>query len=171
MKNCRSHKFYSLMCKAFIVPALVCSFAAPAVIPASAADTKETGAADNASGTAAADSASDASAAASAAVPELILSKCYLLESDNYENIADGYYQAVLLTEESAKKFPALSSGLDAVNTRITASCKETFKELSEGSKEFNASNKKDGAPVPATLEYSIIPTRMDDKVVSFITS
>lgn len=171
MKNCRSHKFYSLMCKAFIVPALVCSFAAPAVIPASAADTKETGAADNASGTAAADSASDASAAASAAVPELILSKCYLLESDNYENIADGYYQAVLLTEESAKKFPALSSGLDAVNTRITASCKETFKELSEGSKEFNASNKKDGAPVPATLEYSIIPTRMDDKVFSFITS
>ena len=92
MKNCRFHKFYSLMCKAFIVPALVCSFAAPAVIPASAADTKETGAADNASGTAAADSASDTSAAAaSAAVPELILSKCYLLESDNYENIADGY--------------------------------------------------------------------------------
>jgi len=172
MKNCRSHKFYSLMCKAFIVPALVCSFAVPAAIPASAADTKETGAADNASGTAAADSASDTSAAAaSVTVPELILSKCYLLESDNYENIADGYYQAVLLTEESAKSFPALSSGLDAVNTRITASCKETFKELSEGSKEFNASNKKDGAPVPATLEYSIIPTRMDDKVVSFITS
>jgi hypothetical protein len=160
------------MCKAFIVPALVCSFAVPAAIPASAADTKETGAADNASGTAAADSASDTSAAAaSVTVPELILSKCYLLESDNYENIADGYYQAVLLTEESAKSFPALSSGLDAVNTRITASCKETFKELSEGSKEFNASNKKDGAPVPATLEYSIIPTRMDDKVVSFITS
>ena len=56
---------------------------------------------------AASNTAAEAGTEAEAAAPELILSKCYLIESDNYESIADGYFQAVLLSEESAGKFPA----------------------------------------------------------------
>ena len=59
---------------------------------------------------AASNTAAEAGTEAEAAVPELILSKCYLIESDNYESIADGYFQAVLLSEE-------LSPGSTSQNT------------------------------------------------------
>ena len=172
MKNCSVYRLYPLLCRALLVPALICSFAAPAVIPAAATETGAAGSTETSSGTSEANSAANASSdAASVNVPELILSKCYLLESDNYENIADGYYQAVLLTQESEKQYPALNSGLTEINAKITASCKDTFKDLAEKSKEFNAGNKAEGKPIPATLEYSIIPVRQDDKAVSFFTS
>ena len=171
MKNCRLYRLYPLLCRAFLVPALICSFAAPAVIPAAATETGNAGSTAPSSGTSGANSAADASDASAAGVPELILSKCYLLESDNYENIADGYYQAVLLTPESAVKYPALNGGLSELNTRVTASCRDTFKDLAEKSKEYNAGNTADDKPVPATLEYSITPVRQDDKAVSFFTS
>ena len=174
MKKINSYRFCPLLCRALIVPALICSFAAASVIPAAAAEPGDASAADTSSDASASSDAADVADPASAAavnVPELILSKCYLLESDNYENIADGYYQAILLTEESGKKFPALAGGLGEINTRITSSCKETFKELAEKSKEYNAGNAGDDKPVPATLEYSITPVRQDDKAVSFFTS
>ena len=172
MKNCRLYRLCPLLCRALLVPALICSFAAPAVIPAAATETGAAGSTEPSSGTSEANSAADASSDTAAVnVPELILSKCYLLESDNYENIADGYYQAILLTQESEKKYPALSGGLTEINAKITASCKDTFKELAEKSKEFNAGNKSEDKPIPATLEYSITPIRQDDKAVSFFTS
>ena len=172
MKNCRLYRLCPLLCRALLVPALICSFAAPAVIPAAATETGAAGSTEPTSGTSEANSAADASSDTAAVnVPELILSKCYLLESDNYENIADGYYQAILLTQESEKKYPALSGGLTEINAKITASCKDTFKELAEKSKEFNAGNKSEDKPIPATLEYSITPIRQDDKAVSFFTS
>ena len=111
MKNCRLYRLCPLLCRALIVPALICSFAAASVIPAAAAEPGDASAADTSSDASASSDAAGAADPASVAavnVPELILSKCYLLESDNYENIADGYYQAILLTEESGKKFPAL---------------------------------------------------------------
>ena len=177
MKKISSYRLYPFLCRAFIVPALICSFAAPQVICAAAAEPGEASAGDTSSGASEADASSDTTGAADSAsaavvdVPELILSKCYLLESDNYENIADGYYQAILLTEESGKKFPALSTGLSETNTRITASCRESFKDLAEKSKEYNAGHKDADKPVPASFEYSITPVRQDDKAVSFFTS
>ena len=154
MKKNNSYRFCPLLCRALIVPALICSFAAASVIPAAAAEPGDASAADTSSDASASSDAAgvaDPASAAAVNVPELILSKCYLLESDNYENIADGYYQAILLTEESGKKFPALAGGLGEINTRITSSCKETFKELAEKSKEYNAGNAGDDKPVPAS--------------------
>ena len=104
--------------------------------------------------------------------PELILSKCYLLESDNYESIADGYFQAALLSEESSKQYPALSSGLAEFNKQISASCREDFKELADKARQYIAENGiSDEDRASATFESRIVPVRQDDKAVSFFTS
>ena len=160
MKKRISARLYPFLCRAVLLPALICSFAAPAGLTAAAAE------AAAATGTASADAA-----AQQTAVPELILSKCYLLESDNNENLADGYYQAILLTEDSKKQFAALDAGLADINTRITDTCKEQFKILAEHAKTYNTEKKTDERAVPATFEYRIVPVRQDDKAVSFFTS
>ena len=121
---------------------------------------------------AASNTAAEAGTEAEAAVPELILSKCYLIESDNYESIADGYFQAVLLSEESAGKFPALSSALSELNTQISASCRKDFKELSDKSRQYITEHGVTDEDRPsATFESRIVPVRQDDKAVSFFTS
>ena len=121
---------------------------------------------------AASNTAAEAGTEAEAAAPELILSKCYLIESDNYESIADGYFQAVLLSEESAGKFPALSSALSELNTQISASCRKDFKELSDKSRQYITEHGVTDEDRPsATFESRIVPVRQDDKAVSFFTS
>ena len=169
MKKTRSVIIYPLLCSAVMIPSLLSPLAVPAAAYAAEETAAETGSAE-------ADPAEGQTddTAAQVSIPELILSKCYLLESDNYESIADGYYQAVLLTEGSGKKYPELAKGLSELNTQITASCKEDFEELAEKAKEYrteNGTGDEDTPSATATLESRIVPVRQDEKAVSFFTS
>ena len=154
MKKRESVIICPLLCIILILTALVSPLAAPLSVSA------------------ASNTAAGSEAETEAAIPELILSKCYLLESDNYESIADGYFQAVLLSEESAEQFPALSSALSELNTQITASCRKDFKELADKSRQYITEHGVTDEDRPsATFESRIVPVRQDDKAVSFFTS
>ena len=154
MKKRKSVIICPLLCISLLLTALV----SPLAVPVSAS--------------AASDTAAEAGREQTPAVPELILSKCYLIESDNYESIADGYFQAALLSEESAKQYPALSSALSELNTQISASCRKDFKELADKSRQYIAEHGISDEDKPsATLESRIVPVRQDDKAVSFFTS
>lgn len=113
MKKHNRVKIYPLLCSTFLLSASLC----PLAIPASAAEVQEQ----------TAESAAVSEEESALTVPEFILSKCYLLVRDNYESIADGYYQSVMLSEESAKQFPALNTALTQINERITDTCKTDF--------------------------------------------
>ena len=154
MKKRKSVIICPLLCISLLLTALV----SPLAVPVSAS--------------AASDTAAEAGEEQTPAVPALILSKCYLIESDNYESIADGYFQAALLSEESAKQYPALSSALSELNTQISASCRKDFKELADKSRQYIAEHGISDEDKPsATLESRIVPVRQDDKAVSFFTS
>ena len=112
------------------------------------------------------------SASSQTAVPELILSKCFLLESNNYESIADGYFQAILLAPASAAQYPQLADSLTELNKEIASSCRENFKELSDKTRQYlSGIDTPEGAAPSATLESNIVPVRQDDKAVSFFTA
>ena len=180
MKKILSAKIQSILGGALVLPLLLC--ACGSGIKAASANVSEAAAAvaykmsaaeapsaaGRVSGSGGGQSVSDA---AQSGIPHLILSKCYLLESENYENIADGYYQAVLLTEESAAQFPALGTGLAELNTKISRQCTEDFKKLAEDARQFLKENTDEEAPVPGALESSIIPLRQDGRFLSFFIS
>lgn len=158
MKKHNRVKIYPLLCSTFLLSASLC----PLGIPASAAEVQEQ----------AAESAAVPQEESALTVPEFILSKCYLLVRDNYESIADGYYQSVMLSEESAKQFPALSASLTQINERITDTCKTDFEELAGKAREYAAANGMENEDTAeATLEGRITPVRQDDKAVSFFAS
>ena len=169
MKKRKFVIIYPLLCSSILMAALLSPLAAPVSVyaaTAASAGTEETVSGEPGN--------IPAGSQVSPAVmpPELILSKCYLLESDNYESIADGYFQAALLSEESANKYPALSSALSELNAQIAASCREDFKELADKSRQYNADNGiNDEYRASATFESRIVPVRQDDKAVSFFTS
>jgi len=171
MKKRKSVIIYPLLCSSVFLTALLSPMASPVSVyaadAASEAGTEEAAASGEQGNTSESDPVSPA-----VMPPELILSKCYLLESDNYESIADGYFQAALLSEESSKQYPALMSGLTEFNKQITASCREDFKELADKSRQYIADNGiTDEDKASATFESRIVPVRQDDKAVSFFTS
>ena len=171
MKKRKLVIIYPLLCSSVLMTALLSPLAAPVSVYAASAEASEAAAEETVSGE---PGNNPAVSQVSPAVlpPELILSKCYLLESDNYESIADGYFQAALLSEESANKYPALSSALSDLNARIAASCREDFKELADKSRQYIADNGiTDEDRASATFESRIVPVRQDDKAVSFFTS
>ena len=170
MKKRKIVIIYPLLCSCVLLSALLSPLAAPVSVHAASAPSGA-GTEETVSGEPVNDPAvSQVSPAVMP--PELILSKCYLLESDNYESIADGYFQAALLSEDSANKYPALSSALLELNTQIAASCREDFKELADKSRQYAAENgTTDEARPSATFESRIVPVRQDDKAVSFFTS
>lgn len=169
MKKIVSRNLYSVLGGAVILPLVLCSCSTD--IKASSANVSEAAAAVIEQLSSAGESAT-VTAAAENAVPGLILSKCYLLESGNYQNVADGYYQAVLLTEDSAKQFPALNDGLTELNKSISEQCTADFKKLTEDSSQYIANNPGDDEQTPTgTLESRIVPLRQDSSVVSFFVS
>ena len=170
MKKRKSVIFYPLLCSSLVLTALLSPLASPVSVFAAEADS-EAGTEETTSGEQG--STSESSQVSQAVMPpELILSKCYLLESDNYESIADGYFQAALLSEESSKQYPALMNGLSEFNKQISASCREDFKDLADKSKQYITDNGiSDEDKASATFESRIVPVRQDDKAVSFFTS
>ena len=170
MKKRKFVIIYPLLCSCVLLSAFLSPLAAPVSVYAASAPSGA-GTEETVSGEPVNDPAvSQVSPAA--LPPELILSKCYLLESDNYESIADGYFQAALLSEDSANKYPALSSALLELNTQIAASCREDFKELADKSRQYAAENgTTDEVRPSATFESRIVPVRQDDRAVSFFTS
>ena len=111
---------------------------------------------------------------AGSGIPELVLSKCYLLESENYESIADGYYQAVLLSEKSAAQYPALNQSLAELNRQITDRCMKDFGAVAADSRQYleTYEEKDPDLVMPSgSLENSITPLRQDDHVLSFFSS
>ena len=177
MKKTRSAIIYPLLCSAVMLPAVML----PAILSplafssaaraAEASDAVEAGSVE-AGAMAQQETASADSASSAAAVPELILSKCFLLESDNYESIADGYFQAILLAPACAKQYPQLAASLTQLNKEIASSCRESFKELSDKTRQYLAGTDiSDGAAPSATLESNIVPVRQDEKAVSFFTA
>ena len=162
---------YPLLCSSLALTALLSPLASPVSVFAAEAADSEAGTEETTSGEQG--STSESSQVSQAVMPpELILSKCYLLESDNYESIADGYFQAALLSEESSKQYPALMSGLSEFNKQISASCREDFKDLADKSRQYITDNGiSDEDKASATFESRIVPVRQDDKAVSFFTS
>ena len=172
MKKTRSVIIYPLLCSAVMLPAILSPLAVPsAARAAEAVDAVEAGSVE-AAAMAQQETASADSASSTAPVPELILSKCFLLESDNYESIADGYFQAILLTPASAAQYPKLSGSLSQLNKQIASSCRENFKELSDKTRQYlDSMETPDDVAPSATLESNIVPVRQDEKAVSFFTA
>ncbi len=166
----RSAIIYPLLCGAVLLPSFPSAAASPAQIiadrvPASVQMAQEQ--------TIQAQSAADQTNETNAKeAPDLILSKCFLLKSENYDTVADGFYQTALLTVESSQKYPVLSSALTALSKEMAADCREEFDEVAQRSSEYLEDNRpQDEIPPSATYERKILPVRQDDKVLSFFTS
>ena len=102
MKKRKFVIIYPLLCSSVLMTALLGPLAAPVSVYAASAASEA--AAEEAADVEQGSVSGNSQVSQAVLPPELILSKCYLLESDNYESIADGYFQAALLSEESANK-------------------------------------------------------------------